>query len=142
MTATYSFCQNIYPKIIEIEKDTVIAITVDQMKKINTDIILLDKLKTEVKLLNTSLSQKDSTISNLKLVYSNCLKIDSTSNQQFLKLNEIIDLQAKNYEEMKLVYKQENILLKKEVRKTNLKLSLTNISILLTGILVIGFIVK
>lgn len=142
MIVASCFSQTTYPKKINIGQDTVIALTVDQMKKINTDIVLLEKLKTEVGILSSAIEQKDSTIFNLKLTYYNCLKIDSVSSLQFIKMNEIISLQDEKYEQMKLAYRQENSLLKKDLRKTNLKLVLTNVSILLTGLLTVGLLVK
>ena len=66
MTVTCLYCQNIYPKKIVLNKDTLVLITDYQAKQITKTYLLLDYCNQESLIKDKILSEKDGTIINLK----------------------------------------------------------------------------
>lgn len=141
-TATLSYCQTSYPKKILVDKDTVVAITETQLKEINKTFLETEALRAETKVLKTAILQKDSVIANLKEVYVTNNKIDSAYQSQISYYRGIIDLQQQKYGDMKSEFQAQNLLLKKDLRKTNIKSGFLQSAVVITLILLPVLLIK
>lgn len=120
--ALLSFCQDTYPRMMVINGDTVVAITVRQAKKINRTFVKEEYYRTEndslekkIILLETKIENNTITIGNKSFQIDNIGKI-LANEQEFTKELE---------ETLEVVYDE----LRKEKRKNKLKKLILGVSL-------------
>lgn len=137
-----SYCQTSYPKKIVVGKDTVVAVTETQLKEINKTFLETEALKEETQVLKKTISEKDSVIADLKQIYITNNKIDSVYQSQISYYRGIIDLQNQKYGDMKSEFQAQNLLLKKDLRRTNIKSGFLQSAVIITLILLPVLLIK
>lgn len=96
----------------------------------------LDSLNTQ------TIAQKDSVINELKILYGQKTEIEILLKDQLTTQKSIIELQDKKFNDIKDSYKAENLQLKKDLRKQNIKSSLVQSAVIVSLILLPVLLIK
>lgn len=109
-----SFSQTTYPQKLN---DTLVVLTIEQVKLINQDIVLLNKQKEEINLLNLQLQKKDGVIEDYQKLINSYTLQDTMYRSQILAYRYYISTQDDMYNEMKLSFTSQN----KQLKKSNIR---------------------
>lgn len=114
LTSLLSFSQTTYPQKLN---DTLVVLTIEQVKLINQDIVLLNKQKEEINLLNLQLQKKDGVIEDYQKLINSYTLQDTMYRSQILAYRYYISTQDDMYNEMKLSFTSQN----KQLKKSNIR---------------------
>ena len=114
LTSLLSFSQTTYPQKLN---DTLVVLTIEQVKTINQDIVLLNKQKEEINLLNLQLQKKDGVIEDYQKLINSYTLQDTLYRSQILAYRYYISTQDDMYNEMKLSFTSQN----KQLKKSNIR---------------------
>jgi len=121
---------NIYPLQTIIDSDTVVIISSNQVKKINKDILLLESLQKKDSLWVVVYNNKEKIILDLQNNIKELQELNLINNKIIEKQENSIIIQKEKYDIISDSFKKENLLLKKEIKKSAIKITLFSVAIL------------
>jgi hypothetical protein len=133
ITLSYSkttYQNNKYPIQSIIDSDTVIIISPEQVKKINKDIILLESLQKKDSLWVITYNNKEKIIVDLQGNIKQLQELNLINDSIIKAQDSSILIQKEKYDVITNSFKQENLLLKKEIKKSAIKITLFSVAIL------------
>lgn len=112
------------------------------MKKINVDILRLQQFVESDSITTITLEEKNILIAELLNLLEEKKQIEELFKSQVTIQQSIIALQDKKYEDITASFRAENLMLTKQIRKSNIKSGLIQTAVIVTAIVIPLILIK